>query len=366
MASTSHIVSSARVDLAAINEMIRLKCEPIWRKTVMFPMLKKRGNITNNHSGPMMEWRPRYRRRTLTTGGSPQNTTFEATNTHQKAELPWRTWVMGDAITEFERLASRGKESWFGLDLLAQVLDEMVGDFIARIGEKLYVDGNATGTSEDMHGLESWFSVSGLVSNSPVGNPNDSYAGHSTALGVSGSWTAESGWGWPTGTGYEEYCWWSPLEVDYNNTRFSGESANWWYQWQEATNFGLTYLEVLQSTRPDMLIMSPRLFYQAQSSLARYQQLTTSDAELTKLGFRNLQYNGVTMTLEYGVPEAVAYGINFDHLELRNMQSQFIVVHRDNDIRTGEELIALRAYGNLRCDSPAFTLKLAPISSAGT
>jgi len=244
----------------------------------------------------------------------------------------------------------------------------MASDFMAHFGEKFYLDGNATATNQDIHGLESWYGNTGsCVTGSYVANPNDTYAGQSTALGVTGSWTPETSGGWPTGTGYTEYHWWSPMIVDYNNSGLGGTTANWSNQWQFALNYCLTYLLILQNVTPDICIMAPSLHRQAKDSLAGQQRFTTTaDSKLTKLGFQTLQYEGLEIATEYGVPQQLAYVLPWEKLEFRSMQKQLVAVAQDTDITTSERLIAMDCYGNFLCESPGFTGKLEAVSAAGT
>lgn len=363
--STAHIVTTPQVEVSALNEYIKKKIEPINRKSMFHAGMTSNNRLTYNHDGMQVEWRPRFRRRLINVGGgNVANRSFPQTVVRTKVYLPWRVYDLGESLTKFARLATQGKSGW--VNLAKNMIDELTDDFITDFGTKYYVDGNATATAKELHGLESWFSVSSTVTNSPVGNPNDTYAGKSTALGVTGSWTAETGQGWPTGTGYTEYCWWSPLVVDYNNAAFHGTSANWWYQWQEAINYGTTFLMTLQSRTPDIWILSPRLLSQAKASLQNNQRFTTADSGLVKLGHKVVEYEGMQIGTEYGVPEAVGYGLSWQDLELRSMQSQLIAYKEDHDIKTSQDLYALDAYCNLVCEAPSFTVKLQGISAAGT
>lgn len=366
MATTSHIATPARVEVSALNEFIKKKTEPINRHSMFMGAMTSAGRVSYNHDGMQMEWRPRFRRRRINTGaGNVASISFPQTVTKKSVTLPWRSYDLGESVTKFERLATQGKSGWF--KILADVLQELTGDFNSHFGEKFYLDGNATATNKDIHGLESWFSVNSTVSQSPVGNPNDTYAGQSTALGVTGSWTPETSKGWPTGVGYTEYHWWSPLVVDYNNTLFNGSVANWRNQWQEALSYAQTFALILQNTRFDICLMSADLLHQAKDSLKSSQRFeTTADSDLTKLGFKTLTYEGLEIGTEYGIPEAVAYLIPWRSLELRSMQSQLISVVQDTDIATSQQLIALDCYCNLRAESPAFFAKLDAVSAAGT
>jgi hypothetical protein len=366
MATSDHIATMPRTEISAIRKYIKKKTEPINRKSVMHGGMVSHNRLSFNNGGPDMEWRPRFRRRRINVGaGNVAEKSFPQTVTHARCTLPWRSWDLGESVTKFEKLVTQGKEGWFKLG--KGMLDELASDFIADFGPKYYLDGNATATNTDLMGLESFFSVSGCVASSPLGDPDDTYAGHSTALGTTGSWTPETGMGYPTGTGYTEYNWWSPFVVDYNNTYFAGSSATWALQWQEAVEYGTGFLEILQSVKPDICLLARRLLAQAKQSLQSSQRFTTTaDSKLVQLGHKTLEYEGLEFASEYGIPEAVGYCFPWSALELMSMQSQLISFQEDVDIRSSESLYALDAYGQLRCEAPSYMMKLEAISAAGT
>ena len=63
MATTEHIASTPLVTASTINEYLKTtKVEPIFRESFLLGALREYGRISYNHSGPCMEWRPRFRR----------------------------------------------------------------------------------------------------------------------------------------------------------------------------------------------------------------------------------------------------------------------------------------------------------------
>lgn len=364
--TTAHISTSSRMAVRAMNTYIRDRIAPIDRKTIVYGELKARGQVEFGKGGNQLEWRPRLKRRTIRAGsGNPSDVNFNQTTTVKIAQLPWRTYDMGEHTTKFERLATQGEAGYFGR--IARILDDLSDDFMADWGPKFYLDGHVTG-SRDMHGFESWFSNTGAcIANSVFANPNDTYAGISTGLGVTGSWTPETGNGWPTGVGDVEYHSYSPFMVDYNNSLLAGTTATWANQWQHAVNECTTFMMVLQNVTPDIILMAASLLTQAKNSLIGSERFTTTaDSNLTRLGFKTLQYNGIEVATEYGIPEAVAYLLTWSKLHLWVMAKQLIEVEEDNDIRTGQRLYKLDTYNNLWTDSPSYHGKLEAISAAGS
>lgn len=363
------IPNNARIETSAINAYTSKRVEPIYRKSVLLGMIKSRGRLVTNCSGKTAcDWRPRFRRRNIVAGnGNPVSISFPRTNTRRPVSLGWRNYNLGESLTKMERLTTEGKDRKNVLfKIVEEAIDEMAGDFTEDFRLMLYKDGNAAG-SKDIHGLESVYSVSGCVSNSKAGNPNDSYAGQSTALGVTGDWTPDSGDGWPTGTGDTEYNWWSPLVVDYQNANWEATTKTWVNTWQEAVAYGMTYLGLLQTTAPDVLLLNGELLRLAKQSLQTLQRFElTQSSELTKLGHKTLQYDGLEIVTEYGVPSGVGYFLNFSQLEMRSLQDDLFGKMNDDDITTATELLALDFYGQMIMWAPSYFGKLAPITALGT
>jgi len=354
------------MSVRAGNEYIRREIAPMDRLSKFYGDLKSAGRVSFGNGGNQIEWRPTLSARTIRAGaGNPSGVSFNQTTTEKVAQLPYRTYDMGEHTTKFEKLATQSGGGYFGS--ITKILKSLSKDFIRDYGPKFYKDGSATG-SKDIHGLESWFGSTGaLISNSVFVNPSDTYAGLSTALGVTGSWTAEASNGWPTGTGDVEYHSFSPFLIDYNATALGGSTTNFANQWEFAINRVQTYMLVLQRVTPNSLYLAPSLYASAKDSLKGAQRFTTTaDSSLVRLGHRTLQYDGMEVTTEYGIPTAVGYFLSWEYLELRVMGSQLIEMEEDYDIRTGQKLYKLDTYQNLVCDAPSYQGKMLAITAAGT
>ena len=357
------IGATARIRTSVINEYIRKRIEPIYRKDAFMAKLKSAGRITYGHGGEKVEWRPRFRRRTITAGdGNPVSISFPQTNTKKQATLEWVNYNLGESYTKFEKLVSQNKETAI-FKIAEDAVNEMVDDFMEDFRLKLYTDGNA-GDGNDLSGLETWMGSTGsVITDGVCADPSDTYAGLSTLLGnYGGDWTADTSDAWPTGTGDTEYHFWSPVLVDYTNTKFAGTAATWQYNWQKAIRYALTYGEVLQRQTYDLILLNPELLRIAKDSLDAIQQLeVTQNSDLTKLGHKTVQFDGHELVTEYGVPSAVGYLLSFDNLELMSMQKQLVGRMEDTDITTATDLKAIDFYGQMKCESPAFTAKLVAI-----
>jgi hypothetical protein len=367
MATTEHIAATPRLDATTINAWIKKKCEPIYRKRIVFGMMKAKGRIlmnVNENGAKALQWLPRFRRRDITPGdATPSTRTFTPTNVYKQASIPYRTYWMGETISKAERLMQQRSDSTLA-NLVTTLAGQMTEDFTDALCDEIYRDGYTSANSKRLIGLESMFGVNGCVSNSPVGDPNDSYAQLTTNLGTyGGDWTANSGKGWPTGTGDTEYCFWSPLVVDYTNTGWAATTKTWPNTWQEAVNYLITYGQTLQKTKYDLILVNTELMRQMKDSMNSKQTFeVTQGSDTLKAGFETVKFNGVEFWDEFGVPDAVGYGLNWSKMELRSLQSELIVTERDTDITTSSQLLAMDSWLGMRFESPAYFAKLQAIS----
>ena len=294
------IDASAPITTSVLEAYTNKRVEPIYRSSVLMGALKSHDRLTFNKAGKnACNWKPKFRRRKIQAGdGNPVSISFPETNVRREAKLDWKNYNMGASYTKFTRLVSSGDAGMGGtlFNIIEELAGEMTDDFMEDFRLKLYADGNAAG-SKDIHGLESIFSYNGLLTGSKVGDPNDTYAGHTTNLGVTGEWDPDSvGDIWPIGTGETEYHWWSPMIVDYQNTGFAGSSNTWKLQWQQALNYLTTYLGVLQKKDVDLILLHPELKRIAQDSLIGLHTFeVTQNSPLTKLGHKTLQYGQFIM-----------------------------------------------------------------------
>lgn len=365
----AHIEATPRISATTLAKYIRKITDTTMRKSVLLGLLQSKGRVTYNHGGKKVTWPVEYKERTPVAGaGTPNQITFAPTTTQKWAELPWRTYTLGERITKFEKLVQQGKDVTL-IKIVTDVAEKITKNMMSYMKKELFIDGNATGYTRRLHGLESCMGVNGLISNSVCGDPNDSYASLTTNLGTyGGSWTGDTGDGWPTGTGDPQYCFFSPVVVDYNHaTYFGSDSDTWKENAQYAMNYLCTIAENLHEQKYDLILLTAKMMRQFRDSLKSAQTVeVTQNSELTKLGHPSIQYMGTEISFEYGVPTGVGYALTLDKMELMSMQGGLIEKETDEDITTQSTLIALDAWVQLKMESPAFFGKLSGISTAGT
>lgn len=361
--STDHIVTPTRVSVDTLSTYLNHKVEPIFAKDVLMGGLKANGRITYGESGVNMDWGVRYKRREITAAdGYDATQDTPRTVVRRRAVLPWRRFRLGESITKFERLANRGQARLY--DIVGGLTEEVVDDFIVSFRRQFFKDGNATG-SKDLHGFESFFSYSSTVTNNArLGNPNDSYAGMSTALGnYGGSWSPDVGGGWPTTGGTNatsrEYCFWSPMILNAKSASWTATTKTFPNTWQECLRYAMSFIQMLQDTPFDMVLMNPTRLLEAKQSLESVQRFElTQNSPLTEVGFRTLAWEGLELMDQPHVPTGAVYMFPWDKLTLRCMGDKFVDVETDTDPSDSTEMYFFDAFCNLQVDSPAFCAKI--------
>jgi hypothetical protein len=353
------IVASARLETRSIQDFIRRKIEPIFVDHSLMRRMKSAGRISGNHGGKFTELRPRKRRRDIYGGsGNVLRVSFNQTNVHDIFTLPWRTYDMGEAVTQYEEMALAPQVNQYFREQV-KIVRECTEDFMEAFVEKLWADGGANST--DIHGFQSWIGNSGsLISSSALVTPSDTYASKSTALGTGGSWTGD----YPQGSGAREYHYWSPFLIDVNSAELGGSTMNWANQWQHAFSYGMTYLKKLQNVVPDLMMVDAEWLRLAKNSFIGQQQIDVVQTAGTKdPGITRLNYEGVELASEYGIPANTAWLIPLKKLELRHFGSQLIHMKEQFDINTAERKMLFRFFGNMVFDSPAFFAEILEVSA---
>jgi hypothetical protein len=403
-----------RVSTSTLNRYIKAKIEPIYRKSVLLGLLKARGSIKYNMSGaPNVVVPVRWLRRGIRDVSGPvTSTTFPNTSTYVHAAFGWAGYDLGESITKLEVLVNKSSEVQI-YNLLERVISELAGDFTEQWRLRLWQDGNITGTG--LMGILSMFGGSSTPTgpvDSPIYNgcgtytplkiststnwwacaPSATYGGISTALGAKvndyvgsdGLAAGASVTNFPVGNSFSPgYNFYSPLMVDYNSHQFNPNPAmlgtgssfvsggvgihSWDTQWQQSFNALTTYMNILQSTPVDLVVLDPDLYRRAEDSMIAQQRFVVVESSQTRsLGFKSVEYNGTELMSEFGVPAGMGFALNFSKLHYYALQGDLMEKEEDEDIVTSESLKKISSYGQLWADSPAYFGALVPGVAAGT
>lgn len=370
------MAESAIVFATTIIKYVKGREDDVMRNQKILAMLKSKSNVNYNMTGRALEWRVKFRRQPLQQIADGGNYQYGQQNKWKAAGLPWRGYAAGDSITKKQKLMNRGMEAL--IDRVSEIAKDMMDDVESNFQYEFYVDGNAAGKEDAVHGIESFMGVSGTtaVSGSVAMAPSDTYADLTTGLGdYGGSWTGN----WPVGKGDPEYDFWSPLILDFTSSLatasggWTSATATWAARAPEVVRYGIIHAGKNTSLKGpmDMILMDRemyRLFLENQTTKERI--VVSSGAKkggLVSLGFGDtFNYDGVDITQEYGIPANTAYGWNMSKIDLNSNQATlFDATGPLLDNMTLSDLFAVDFYGNLRFESPRNFLKIGAYGSSG-
>ena len=357
-------------------------------------MLEQEGRIEFNASGAGFDWPIQYRLHDVqdNNGTDPRN--FVAQDLWKIANLEYRGYQVTDAISKKEKLAAKGPEGIIKVaDRIVERLKQSIKESFAR---EFYIDGNASGNTKRIHGLESFFGVplntasqsltvtSGAERDVNIADPvmaaEDEYAGLDTDLGTYGG--AQLSGVWPLGVADPQYDFYTPLIINTGSTYF-GATAGWATNAREALSFGIINAQrnASMDDQMDFVLMDRLLYYQARNLLTDAERiLVTNKTGLRAFGFKNtFELDGIECSWEYGIPltgrvitdgaattyKETAYGVNLKNMTLFSMQdSLFKTEGPEYDIDSQHDKVVVDMLGNLKCASPRRFVKWADYISA--
>jgi len=360
MAEWSRIVNTT------IHKYIRQVEINVLRNRKLLALLQKKGRVTMNCSGDLIDWKVRWKRAPLQGFADMDTLTFTRKDRWKTAQLDWRGYAIPDAITKRERLINSGVEAI--VKVYSEIASNLMEDIEDQFGDEMYIDGNATGNSKKIHGLESFLGDTNVEAAAGfIYPPSDTYAGLVTTLGnYGGNWSTTGGnVNWPSGTGDAHYDFWSPLIVKYTSNSWQATTKTWPNTCREALRYAIIKGRRNKSKKGmlDLTILENELFRQFEDKIEQNERTVVyrgDDLGLWSLGFKDtINFEGCEVTYEYGVPSGIGYGLCTDAMELCSLQeSLFVPEGPDFDPATQTWRFSIDFYGNLKVSSPRFFFKL--------
>jgi hypothetical protein len=350
-----------RVVNTTIAKYIREVEVNVLRNRKLLALLKSKGRITFGHSGQNLDWKVRYKRAPMQGYADMDTLTFSRRERWKTATLDWRGYAATDSMTKKERLMNKNVEAI--VKVYSEIAANLMEDMEDQFGDELYIDGNASGNSKRIHGLESFLAGTGSgASAGYVEPPSDTYAGLSTVLGnYGGSWSVNgsSQVEWPSGYGDAHYDFWSPLIVDYTDSAWAATTDTWVNTCREAIRYGVIKGRRNKSKRGmlDLILLDNELFRLLEEKIEGNERVVVNRGEksaLVSLGFNDtVNFEGIDITYEYGVPANVGYGLCTECMELCSLQDTlFAPFGPDFDIATQSHRFSIDFFGNLKIGSP--------------
>jgi len=321
-----------RVLRTSIAKYVKGAANETIQNSILLSMLKDKGRLMYNNSGKTLDWQIKYKQRDLEGREDMEQVQFNRQNQYVDATLPWRGYVMQDAISQKERLMVRGQEAL--VQIWPNKMRSMMEDASDKMNIELFVDGNASGNEKKIHGLESIFGAATATTTSEFGTCDESYAGL-TLNAVHGT---ES-----DATAY------SPALVNEAYTDFSSWTSN---PTKIARSLvSATTVKNGKKGRPDLMLTTETRYNQFKNALASEERYIVGDEKVVgnlKAGFRGIVFDGVLMMWDYDCTAACTYCLNLDQIEFRCLSSDLFYSKTDYDITQDAHLWSVMSWGNMR------------------
>jgi hypothetical protein len=292
---------------------------------------------------------------------------FEPADKYRQQVLDWRGYKVTDTMTEKERLENRNAPRL--VNRYGKIMGDMRQSLEDGFGAEMYIDGNASGNDNRIHGYESFLASTTEVVADICGDPNDTYGGLSTNPGaVAGTWStnlstppnAAVGTDWPTGSGDPEYDFYSPRLYNWSSNNWGTSAVTWLDNCERVIRRAnlLSRLTHGPRGRADLCIIDESMLFDYLNAQSAKQRIVVPHKEAEDLGFEAVRQEGIAILTEFDVPVNTGYLINVDKMQLRCLYDQlFMPRGPEYDIRNDAYLFAMGFFGNLWCN-PKFFSKL--------
>ena len=365
----------SRVGATILRRYVRNAEPTLVRKIKLLLMLESAGLIETGVSGDGIDWAVEYQRAPVTANAGATPLTYDPVDRYMRANLDIRGYVVTDAMGKREFVKGKGPEALIKYfpQMSVKLMDDMKRQFG---GVELYVDGDASGNSERIHGTQSFLRFDTTYTlNKDTGVaraynaadyvflPDGSYAGIDMDLGAYGGvWGA----GWPEqapdpgNNGVDTFDFFSPIGVNYKSTSFGGAAQTWKAQCREAMLFMATALDKdgTEDGRADLGLLDRRMFREAVETVIPKERLNINqNNKLKQLGWSgdSFEIDGITYSPEFGMPAGKGQVLNTKKLAIHSYQSKlFMPEGPDYHKQTREYRSSVDMLGNMTTESPKY------------
>ena len=343
------------------------------RNRLLLMLLAKNGRIKYNASSHKLYWDVKAGQRVIEAYGDDGVINFQRSDLHEQLNIDWRGYKMSDRMTEKQRLMLGDLTAI--INHYSGIAEDMMDDLQDGFCGELFVDGYSAANSNRLHGLESFFSTAAAVAADRVGQPNDTYGGHSTAVGNrGGTWSttasvtapnAAIATDWPDGNGTAEYDWNTPKVINYSSSNWGTGSTTWADNCERVLGQTTIWTTLTggKKGRPTIYLLAGDLFYDYQNKMRAKYRISVPHKEANDLGFTDtLNQDGVMIQPDFDVPAGTGYGLNINQMVLESLDSVlFSSRGPEYDINTDGYLWLIGFFGNARYNTKHFS-KLAALA----
>jgi hypothetical protein len=327
------------------------------RKRLVFAMARKKGRITQGHDGLKMIWVIQHDEPPVEARGTGSPVTYAQNDVFRQLETNWREYNATDAMPEKHRLMNAGTSAL--VKYYDGILPRLTKSVDNKLNGELYVDGYATGNENRFCGFDSFTGTGTTVAADKIAYPSDTYAEKSTVPGTAGSWSADYTTSpnaaldtdWPDGSGTPSYDWLSPKLVNWSSSSWGTSSQTWAGNCEVVLRQAKIWCAATSGVdgAPSVAMMTAPMFNDFKTKQASKQNIWVPHKEADDLGFPDtLNFEGMALNYEYGVPVNSCYGFNLMEMELRILGDKFYQSHGpDWDPGTKSWVFSVGVYGNI-------------------
>jgi len=368
----------SRTAATTLAKHIRDVEEVMLRNFQLGALLESAGRVNFNNSGEGFDWPVQYRLHKVegNTGETQRN--FARRNLWKTANLHYRGYQVTDSMYYREFRSNRGEEGV--IKVFENFVERLETSITEGLGGEYFVDGEATGNESSWHGLESLFAVTGTLNEATgetrsvnaldiVGYPTATYAGLQCELGIYGGENETTDPAWPDGIADPEYDFWTPLIVNYTSSHADMPATGLTFalQGDQAMRYAIINAQRNTSKNGQITnVMLARDLYMDLLNLIddRERIAISSEHSLRALGFKNvLNFDGIEVSWEAAVPTGVGYGLNYDNIELKSMDSSLLRSEGpEYDIHSQSFNAVVSTLSNMKFSSPRNFFKLAALA----
>jgi hypothetical protein len=336
-----------------------MRNRPFWNK------MQARSRIRFNVGGADLQWPVRRSIR----GARPHNDTitpqFDTYNLFERATITFRGYWAGERLGRFQLQRNRGPQAF--IDLMNDAKNRLGPDLMQSIQDDVFIDGGATGNEDKWEGFETFLGAqaSQTGDSGRVRLPDDSYANITTDLAAyGGSWTNVSGetatYSWPNGTGRNpSFDFWAPLLVDTTSTAWGTNPSFGVFGLSQLT-YGIQYAmrqpHATAVTMLDLILMTTADYFNFKNLYQGSERIISERTPVEKsVGYTLLNYDGVDIGMDFGVPASTIYGLMFNQIEYISPAPQmFEVLAPRPTIDESAMLFPAYAHGNFKYNPRGF------------
>lgn len=321
---------------------------------------QSRGRIKLGDGSYSQTWNVRARQPEVRQNGDAGQQVFNEHDAYEQLSLDVRGYVATDRMTLKKKLMN--KDPFAIVDIYGTKMDNLIGALRDGFSSELYVDGNLSGNSNRIHGIESATAAGGTVTAADIiAVPGDTYGGKSTALqAIGGRWSANLttkpnatlATDWPYGSGSSDYDYISPKLINWSSTGWNSGSTAWGANSTFVLRRAKTWSRTLggDDAAPMVHLLAPNLFDEFMDAQESKQRLIIPHKAAQDLGFDSvMNFEGAMLKSEFDCPANTGYGINIEEMLLYSIHDQFFFSYGPEfTMESLSDLFLVGFFGNMQ------------------